>query len=149
MPARILIADDYEDNRELLRLILTTAKYQVLEARDGRECVELAKSQLPDLIMIDLSMPRLDGWEVFRILRKDARTSSIPLVAATASAVTDRARALEAGFTAYLTKPFHTAELLELVREVLSSRALKASAAETGVGPGRGEEGSTPAINQK
>jgi CheY-like chemotaxis protein len=141
MPARILIADDYEDNRELLRLILTTAKYEVLEARDGLECVELAQSLLPDLIMIDLSMPRMDGWEVFRALRSDSRTNSIPCVAATAYADTDRTRALEAGFSAYLTKPFHTTELLELVSDLISSRILKASAAEIGAGLRKADEG--------
>ena len=66
MPSRILIADDYEDNRELLRLILVTAEYEVFEARDGQECLTLAQEQLPDLVMIDLSMPKLDGWEVLR-----------------------------------------------------------------------------------
>ena len=139
MPARILIADDYEDNRELLRLILTTAAYEVIEASDGQECVELARSQRPDVIMVDLSMPRLDGWEVFRVLREDPRTSTIPCVAATAYALSDRERALETGFSAYLTKPFHTTELLEVVSGLLSGRTLKASPAEIGVSAKRGE----------
>lgn len=140
MPARILIADDYEDNRELLRLILSTAAYEVLEARDGQECVDVAKSQRPDLIMVDLSMPRLDGWEVFRVLKEDPDTSSIPCVAATAYALSDRERALEAGFSAYLTKPFHTAELLEVVSGLLATPTLKASAVEIAVGA-KGAEG--------
>src|SRR6267378_2785028 len=95
MPTRILIADDYEDNRELLRLILVAAKYEVLEALDGQECLKLAQDQLPDLIMIDLSMPKLDGWEVFQALRADQRTNHIPCVAVTAYAEIDRQRALE------------------------------------------------------
>lgn len=120
MPARILIADDYEDNRELLRLMLRGANYEVLEARDGQECVELAREHLPDLIMVDLSMPRLDGWEAFKALREDPRTSAIPCVVATASADIDRMRALQSGFDAYVTKPFRTAQLLEVVTRLLS-----------------------------
>ena len=127
MPASILIADDYEDNRELLRLLLVTAEYEVFEAGDGHECLQLAQAHLPDLIMIDLSMPRLDGWEVFQALKADSRTSNILCVAVTAYADIDRQRALETGFNAYLAKPFHTVELLETVGRLLSSRALNAN----------------------
>ena len=115
MPARILIADDYEDNRELLRLLLLNAEYEVLEARDGQECVDMAREHLPDLIMVDLSMPKLNGWEAVRLLQADPRTRSIPCVVATASAEIDHARALLSGFSAYVNKPFRTAELLEVV----------------------------------
>jgi CheY-like chemotaxis protein len=121
MPARILIADDYDDNRELLRLLLVTAEYQVLEARDGQECLELAQDQRPDLIMIDLSMPKLDGWQVFKELRADRRTSDIPCVAVTAYAEIDRDRALQVGFSAYLAKPFRTDELLDVVGRLLAA----------------------------
>jgi CheY-like chemotaxis protein len=123
MPARILIADDYEDNRELLRLILVTAQYEVIEARDGQECVELAQFHQPDLIMVDLSMPRLDGWETFRVLKADRRTSSIPCVAVTAYAEFDRTRALQSGFSGYLSKPFRTTELLEVIETLLKAKA--------------------------
>ncbi|HXD32411.1 MAG TPA: response regulator [Pyrinomonadaceae bacterium] len=119
MPARILIADDYEDNRELLRLLLLGAKYEVLEARDGQECVDLAREHLPDLIMVDLSMPKLDGWEAFRMLQADPRTNAIPCVVATASADIDRVRALQVGFSAYVNKPFHTTELLKILSSLL------------------------------
>jgi two-component system cell cycle response regulator DivK len=132
MPARILIADDYDDNRELLRLLLVTAEYQVLEARDGQECLELARSHLPDLIMVDLSMPKLDGWEVFQALSADRRTSDIPCVAVTAYAEIDRNRALQTGFKAYVTKPFRTDELLEVVDRLLAERAVKVSVEGTG-----------------
>jgi CheY-like chemotaxis protein len=125
--ARILIADDYEDNRELLRLILVTAEYEVLEARDGEECVQLAQNNLPDLIMIDLSMPKLDGWEVFRILGADSRTSEIPCVAVTAYAEIDRTRALQAGFKGYLPKPFRTGDLLDAVERLLGEPAVEVS----------------------
>src|SRR3979409_2115345 len=132
MPARILIADDYEDNLELLRLTLESAAYEVIEARDGVECLALAQAQLPDLVMLDLSMPKLDGWEVFQALRADQRTNGIPCVAATAYAEFDRARALKTGFNAYLTKPFRTSELLETVNQLLSARTLKVNIAEAG-----------------
>ena len=133
MPSRILIADDYEDNRELLRLILVTAEYQVLEARDGEECLQLAQDHLPDLIMIDLSMPKLDGWEVFQALKADQRTSKIPCVAVTAYAEIDRKRALQIGFNAYLSKPFRTVELLEVVSRLLLAGAMKVNVAEAGI----------------
>ena len=133
MLASILIADDYEDNRELLRLILVTAEYEVFEAGDGQECLQLAQDHLPDLIMIDLSMPKLDGWEVFQALKADQRTNQIPCVAVTAYAEIDRQRALEAGFNAYLAKPFDTIELLETIGRLLLSRVLKANVAEASI----------------
>ncbi len=77
MPASILIAEDYDDNRELLRILLSAAGYQVLEAKNGLECVHMAKEHPPDLIMIDLSMPVLDGWGVFQELKADAVTTKI------------------------------------------------------------------------
>lgn len=121
MAANILIADDYEDNLELLRLLLVAADYHVIEARNGAECLKLARKMRPDLIMADLSMPVLDGWEMFRALRADERTASILCIAVTAHGDTDRNRALQAGFNAYLSKPFRGAELLETVARLLSS----------------------------
>jgi len=129
MPARILIADDYEDNRELLRLILLAAEYEVLEARDGEECVTLAQRHVPELILVDLSMPKLDGWEVFKALKADQRTHNIPCIAVTAYAEIDRNRALKAGFNAYLAKPFRVGELLEVVEHLIAARALQGSTA--------------------
>jgi CheY-like chemotaxis protein len=120
MVTSILIAEDYDDNRELLRLLLTGADYQVREARNGLECLGMVKEQRPDLIMIDLSMPVLDGWAVFRELKADVLTAQIPLVAVTAHAESDRERALEAGFSAYVAKPYRTEELLETVARLIS-----------------------------
>ncbi len=120
MPANILIADDYDDNRELLRLLLESSGHATSEARDGRECVALACRETPDLVLLDLSMPVLDGWETLRELRADERTHHIPCVALTAFAsVQDRQRALQAGFDGYLTKPFHAADLHELIERLL------------------------------
>ena len=126
MKATILIADDYEDNLELLRLLLAAGNYQVREARNGRECLTMALEAPPDLIMIDLSMPLLDGWGVFQELQADERTAGIPCVAVTAYGDADRSRALEAGFNAYISKPFRGADLLETVARLLATRGGKA-----------------------
>lgn len=128
MRTRILIAEDYDDNRELLRLMLETAGYIVRETRDGRELIEAARAEPPDLILIDLSMPQLDGWGALRELRSDARTRAIPCVAVTAyAAEVDRERAFAAGFNAYVTKPFRSTELLEAVERLLRNKARDAS----------------------
>lgn len=123
MFAEILIADDYDDNRELLRLILLPEGYRVREARDGRECVGAALADPPDLLLVDLSMPVLDGWGVLRELRDAAATRGLPLVAVTAFASEqDRRRALDAGFDAFISKPYRARDLLELIRGLLDGR---------------------------
>ena len=125
MPTSILIADDYDDNRELLRLMLENAGYDVREARDGREFVEAARASPPDLALIDLSMPVLDGWRALSELRADARTRSLPCVAVTAfAAEIDRQRALAAGFDAYVTKPFRSTDLVEVVERLVGSHSI-------------------------
>ena len=120
MPARILIADDYDDNRELLRLMLAADGYTIHEARNGREALDVARREVPDLALIDLSMPTLDGWGFLKELREDAGLNAIPCVAVTAFAADqDRQRALAAGFDAYLSKPYRARDLLDLVRSLL------------------------------
>ncbi len=122
MPASILIADDYEDNRELLRLLLETVGYRIREARNGRECVQMAQANPPDIALIDLSMPILDGWNVLKELRAGEETRHIPCVAVTAFASDDdRLRALEAGFDGYLAKPYRSKDLLDLVGKLLAA----------------------------
>jgi two-component system cell cycle response regulator len=120
MRPTVLIAEDYDDNRELLRLLLTAADYDVREARNGQECLDLARESPPDLIMVDLSMPGLDGWEVFRELKADSSTAHIPCVAVTAHTDRDRIRALQSGFSAFVGKPFRTEELLLTVKRLTS-----------------------------
>lgn len=120
MATTILIADDHDDNRELLQLLLLGAGYEVREAKDGIECVAIAREQRPDLVVIDLSMPMLDGWGVFRELRADQRTRTIPCMAVTAHADLDRIQALAAGFSAYVSKPFSGDVLLKTIATVLS-----------------------------
>ena len=122
MPTTILIADDHDDNRELLRLLLSGAGYEVREARDGSECLASALGQPPDLIVVDLSMPVLDGWAVFRELKTDQRTRTIPCMVVTAHAELDRTEALESGFSAYLSKPFSSDALLKTIATVLANR---------------------------
>ena len=120
MPADILIVDDYADNRELLRLMLESGGHQVREAADGRAGINMAQAETPDLILIDLSMPKLDGWGMLSELRADERTRHIPCVAVTAFAEKERARALETGFDAYLSKPYRRTDLIEMVDRLLN-----------------------------
>ena len=122
MPANILIVDDYADNRELLRLMLEGVGHHVREAEDGRTGLEIAQAELPDLILVDLSMPQLDGWAVLSELRAHHGTRHIPCVAVTAFADVERERALELGFDDYLPKPFRRTELLETVERLLTRR---------------------------
>jgi CheY-like chemotaxis protein len=125
MSATILIAEDYDDNRELLRLLLSAANYEVWEARNGQECLKLARQSPPDLIMVDLSMPELDGWEVFRELKAVLSTASIPCVAVTARTDLDRGRALQVGFSAFVSKPFKTDELLATVARLVTKQSVQ------------------------
>lgn len=122
MPANILIADDYEDNRELLRVMLEMYGHRVREARNGRECLQMARHEPPDLFLIDLSMPVLDGWSTLKELRADEAMRAIPCIAVTAFADVDYERALSSGFDAYLTKPFRSKDLIATVERLLATR---------------------------
>jgi len=122
MPNTILIADDNDDNRELLFILLSGAGYQVRQARDGAECLAVIGNESPDLIVIDLSMPVLDGWKLFEQLKTDERTSAIPCMAVSAHAEFNRDQALDAGFSAYVSKPYAGDALLKTVATVLESR---------------------------
>ena len=120
MPVTILIADDHDDNRELLQLLLLGAGYNVREARDGKECLTIARNESPDLIVMDLSMPVLDGWGVLQELKTDERTLTIPCMAVTAHADLERNQALETGFKAYVSKPYTAETLLSTIATVLT-----------------------------
>jgi two-component system cell cycle response regulator DivK len=119
MPANILIVDDYADTRELLRLMLEAAGYGVSEAIDGRAGLEMAQTEMPDIVLADLSMPQLDGWGLLSELRADERTRNIPCVAVTAFVDRERARNFAHSFDAFLPKPFRRMELLETVERLL------------------------------
>lgn len=122
MSPNILIADDHDDNRELLQILLLGAGYEVREARNGQECLNLARDKAPDLIIMDLSMPILDGWGVFEELKADDQTRGIPCMAVTAHAELDRNEALDIGFIAYVSKPFSADNLLQTVASALARR---------------------------
>lgn len=106
MPARILVIEDNAANLELVRYLLSYSGHTVLEARDGAQGVETALRERPDLIVCDLQMPLLDGYQVLARLRADAATAAIVVVAVTAfSMPNDRQKVITAGFDGYLSKP--------------------------------------------
>lgn len=116
----ILIADDRSSSRELLRTVLERSGYEVVEAGDGEEALARARESNPDLILLDLQMPKLDGYGVLAELRQDPRFRDLPICALTASAMRgDREKILAAGFTDYLSKPAGTELLRETVARLL------------------------------
>ena len=118
----VLIADDKATGRELIRAVLEKAGFNVIEASDGLEAVRAARENPPDLIILDLHMPGLDGFGVVQELRRDAVFASKPIVALTASAMQgDRERAISAGFTGYITKPIHLRALRGEIERLLNS----------------------------
>jgi CheY-like chemotaxis protein len=117
---RILIADDKATGRELVRTILEADGYEIHEAVDGLQAVVQARAVRPDLVILDLHMPGLDGFGVVAVLRQDASFAPMPILALTASAMMgDRERALAAGFTGYVTKPIRMAALRAEVGRLL------------------------------
>ena len=118
---RILLVEDNEMNRDMLSRRLQRKGYQVVLAVDGQSGVEMAQTQAPDLILIDMSLPVLDGWEATRRLKADAATQHIPVIALTAHAMFgDREKALEAGCDDYDTKPVELPRLLGKIEALLS-----------------------------
>jgi CheY-like chemotaxis protein len=117
---KILVADDKASSRELVRTVLEKSGYQVYEAADGMEAVEQVRQHHPDLIILDLHMPRLDGFGTIAELRRDERFAATPVMALTASAMMgDRERALAAGFTGYIAKPIRLSTLRSEVERLL------------------------------
>ena len=120
--ARILYVEDNDDNIYMLKQRLERKGFEVLVARDGRAGVEAAREHMPDLILLDLGLPVLDGWEAARLLKQDERTQAIPIIALSAHAMAgDRAAALEAGCNDYGTKPVDFRQLLEKMAALLPS----------------------------
>ncbi len=120
----LLLVEDNEDNRIIYSTVLRHLGYEVVEALDGVQAVSLARSLRPDLILMDISIPQLDGWEATRILRMDPITRDIPIVALTAHAMADdRERAAAVGFTAYLAKPIEPRAVVAEVRRWIGSGA--------------------------
>lgn len=120
MTKRILIIEDQEDNRAIMRDLLSTAGYELIEAADGEEGVKLAQSERPDLILMDIQLPIIDGYEATRRIKAILELKSIPIIAVTSYALSgDEAKARAAGCDCYVTKPFSPRELLARVREFL------------------------------
>jgi CheY-like chemotaxis protein len=121
-PPLILVVDDFEDGREMYASYLRFSGYRVDEAADGREALEKAFALLPDIILMDLSLPGIDGWQATRELKQDARTAKIPIVALTGHALEAHSRsAREAGCDAFIVKPCMPMDLLNEIKRILDN----------------------------
>jgi CheY-like chemotaxis protein len=120
---RILVVEDNEKNMKLFRDVLVAMGYRTLEATRGGEAVDMASEHTPDLVLMDIQLPDLDGVQALHRLRGDARTATIPIVALTAQAMRgDRERFLAAGFDGYVSKPVNVRDLIETVRQHCGGR---------------------------
>jgi two-component system cell cycle response regulator DivK len=123
LPKKILIVDDNQDSRELVVKVLKTRGYQTIEAVDGEDALEKAVAERPDLILMDRSLPKIDGYEVTRRLKSREDFKDIPIVALTAHAMRgDREKALEAGCEGYISKPINVRELPGLILSYLRGK---------------------------
>ncbi len=120
MSRRILVVEDHEENRRIMRDLLTSAGYEMIEAVTGEEGVTLAQTQHPDLILMDIQLPGIDGYETTRRIKADPALRAIPIIAVTSYALSgDDVKAREAGCNDYVTKPFSPRALLGKIREHL------------------------------
>jgi two-component system, cell cycle response regulator DivK len=118
----VLLVDDYPDNRDIYVQFLTYSGLQVEEAENGHQALEKAFTLRPDVIVMDLSLPGLDGWEATRRLKGDPRTREIPVIALTGHALAGHSKgALDAGCDAFITKPCLPERLLEEIRTILTA----------------------------
>ena len=123
MKKKILIVEDNPQNMRLVEMILRAKNYTLLRATDGEEALDVARGGRPDLIIMDIQLPKIDGLEVTRRLRKTQAFRRIPVIAMTAYAMKgDKEKAIEAGCDAYLSKPINTRELPGVIAEMLSQR---------------------------
>jgi two-component system, cell cycle response regulator DivK len=125
----ILVVEDNLDNYELVRTILELAGYDTFLAVNGRDGVDAARKQKPDLILMDMSMPEMDGWDATALIREDPETTHIPMIALTVHTLpVERKRAVDAGVNAYLAKPYDASQLIQLVGNVLENSKLNKGA---------------------
>ena len=121
---KVLIVDDNRASRHLLRAILKTVRCDIIEATHGQQGLDLMAQERPDLVLLDVDMPGLDGLAVVRKIRENTSFADLPVVAVTASAMEgDREKCMAAGFTEYLTKPVRPAILRQKVQQLLCARA--------------------------
>jgi CheY-like chemotaxis protein len=118
----ILVVEDNLDNYELVHTILEIAGYDTFLAVNGRDGVNAARKQKPDLILMDMALPEMDGWDATKHIREDPETAHIPLVALTVHTLPrERKRALDVGVDAYLSKPFDANQFIQLVESILEN----------------------------
>jgi CheY-like chemotaxis protein len=122
LPPLVLVVDDFEDNREMFAEFLAFSGFRVAQAADGREAVHRAFELRPDVILMDLSLPGLDGWEATRLLKADERTKAIPVVALTGHSMSGHSKeATAAGCAMFLTKPCMPDTLVGAIQRVLAA----------------------------
>src|SRR5216117_808079 len=115
---RVLYVEDNEYNRKIVRQLLSRTSYRLLEAMDGEEGVAMAQRELPDLILMDIQLPKLSGLDATRRLRTDPKTAAIPIIVITSFALSgDDEKAKDAGASAYMAKPYSPRELLQMIRK--------------------------------
>ena len=120
----VLIVEDNDKNMKLARDVLQEKGYETMEAETGEEGVKLAKENVPDLVLMDIQLPGINGIEAFKQLRADPKTARIPIVALTASVTpTDRSQITAAGFDAFVSKPINLKEFLDTVKRLVEGRA--------------------------
>jgi two-component system, cell cycle response regulator DivK len=120
---RVLLVEDNYDNFEMVRFLLERAGYIVVGAHTGREAVTAAHENKPDVILMDLSLPEMDGWEAAREIKNDPEIANIPLIALTAHTLPgDRKKALESGFDNYISKPINVPAFYDIVKDVLKGK---------------------------
>ena len=120
MNKHILVVEDQEDNRQILRDLLGSAGYELTEAENGIEAIAAVAARRPDLILMDIQLPILDGYEATRRIKSDPALRSIPIIAVTSYALSgDERKGHEAGCDAYVTKPYSPRQLLAKIREFL------------------------------
>jgi two-component system cell cycle response regulator DivK len=124
MSKRILIVEDQEDNRTILRDALSTVGYELIEALNGEDGVKLAQNERPDLILMDIQLPKMNGYEATQQIKSIAELKTIPIIAVTSYALSgDEVKARAAGCDGYIAKPYSPRELLAMVRKYLSDEA--------------------------
>lgn len=120
MTKRILVVEDTEDNRQIIRDLLSSVGYELIEAVDGAEGVAMAQSHRPDLILMDIQLPGMDGYEATRRIRGVPELAGVPIIAVTSYALSgDEAKTRAAGCDGYVAKPFSPRQLLAKIREFL------------------------------